>query len=186
MKKRINLILKQKQYQHLEHLFQYVRRAVIVVFVLFLASSVVYFVILLNKQTRIKALTAEKKALLSNLLENKEIEAKFVYFNTKEKNITSILKNDVNFYPYYSLLVDSLKSSSPQATLENVLIEKTKSTQFLLSFPKYDSLLSFFKFIESEDFLKNFNELHLVSLSTAGRGTGDIRMNFSGKFIELK
>ena len=186
MKKRINLIVKQKKYQHLERIFQSLRAAVIFVFIVFFINSLVYFFILYNQKAKIKTLESQKKDLLTYILQNKEIEAKFVFFNNKEKSITTILKNDVNFYPYYNLLVESLKASSPPATLENVTIDKSKATEFTLSFPQYSSLLVFFKFIESDIFLKNFTELHLVSLSNKANKSGDISMNFKGKFIELK
>ncbi len=188
MKKHINLILKQKRYQELERIFGHLRSLVVVMIVVFFVLSIVYFFVLSQKKSELNALNSQKKQYLDYLLQNKEIEAKFVYFNSKEKNISTILQNDVNFYPYYNVLVESLKNSSPAATLETVLISKDRTTDFTLNFPEYNSLLSFFKFIESDIFLKNFSTLNLISLSTTNQDkvSNGIKMNFKGKFLEQK
>ena len=114
------------------------------------------------------------------------MEAKFIYFRNKERQVSKILTEDVNFYPYYNLLKDSLQSSSPEATLETVLIDKNKTVNFMVSFESYQSLLEFFKFAESDNFLANFSTLVLSNFSNAKSVPQRYELGFKGAFQQLR
>ncbi len=104
----------------------------------------------------------------------------------KQKQISLYLKNDVNFFPYYNLLNDSLKSSSPEAQLDSVLIDRSKEADFSVAFVDFPSLLSFLKFAESEVFLKNFTDLSLKGFNLGTQQNKSLKLTFNGIFKDIK
>jgi len=187
MKKGINLLKTQKRFIHLENVFRTVKSGTIVIFFVFLATYLVFYYLLSRQKQKINGLISQKKELLDFFIQNKEVEAKFVYFKNKQNEISNILKEDVNFFPYYNLLKESLKQVNVEAQLESVLIDKSKSVSFSLSFNNYSGLLTFLKFAESDDFLQNFNQLSLINFSRddSRAKNSEYKLNFSGKFINL-
>jgi len=187
MKKGINLLKTQKRFIHLENFFSKIKGGTILIFFIFLTTYLVFYYLLFLQKQKIDGLVSQKKVLLDFFLQNKEVEAKFVYFRNKQKQISNILKEDVNFFPYYNLLKESLKQVNVEAQLDSVVIDKSKSVSFSLSFNNYSGLLSFLKFAESDDFLENFNQLSLINFSRDDKQTqrNDYKLNFSGKFINL-
>ncbi len=186
MKKHINLITRQKKYYQIDEFIRRLRMAVAAFGVFFIVLNMAFFLFLYHEQSGINALTEEKKRLLDFLIQNKESEAKFVYFNSKEKQVAGILKSDVSFYPYYNLLTESLKTASPAGQLQTLVIEKDRHVNFSVSFDNYDSLLFFFKFMETEQFLRNFKDLTLSSVETSSEDAQKIYLlNLSGVFNEL-
>ena len=85
------------------------------------------------------------------------------------------------------MLKESLKQVNVEAQLDSVVIDKSKSVSFNLSFNNYSGLLTFLKFAESDDFLQNFNQLSLMNFHRDDKQTkkNEYRLNFSGKFINL-
>ncbi|MBI3620196.1 hypothetical protein HY214_03590 [Candidatus Roizmanbacteria bacterium] len=186
MKHRINLIIKQKKYVYIERIFRNIRVAILLLAVVLLIMNVAFLMALRNQNDSIRALNEQKKEALEYLLTKKDVEAKFVFFNTKEKQISEILKNDVNFYPYYNLLVKSLDISSSAASLQTLTIDKYRKTKFSLKFNDYESFIAFFRVIEDDKLLQNFANLNLVSLNINGQNAGGYTMNFKGEFTQLK
>ena len=186
MKRRINLLSKQEKYLKLEELFSKLRFVILIMGVIVFIADIVFFAILIGQKKDLDNRLNEKKSLLQFLVANKEVEAKFVYLRNKETQIATDLKNDVNFYPYYNLLNNSLKSSSPAASLDYVTIDKTKEVDFTVGFTDFSALSSFFKLAESDNFLKNFTILNLEGFNTVSQGQKGYSLNFKGKFIELK
>lgn len=189
MKKGINLLIKQQRYQNLEKTFEKIKTGVVLIFILFLISygAAYYFLSQQSKQT--KLLNLQKKDILDFLVNNKEVEAKFVYFRGKEKQLGDIIKQDVNFLPYYNLLKNSLKNSTPEAKLDSVVIDKNRKVSFIVSFGDYNGILSFLKFAETDSFLHNFNNLVLSNFNTLAKDktkAGTFSLQLSGSFIELK
>ncbi|NMB83753.1 hypothetical protein GYA28_00510 [Candidatus Roizmanbacteria bacterium] len=186
MKKRINLLVKQKKYLQIEELFKYIKLGVVVTTVIFFVIISVYLLLLSSSKRKIDILIVEKKQLLEYVLKNKEVEAKFKYFHGKNSQIQTIMKNDVNFYPYYSLLKESLKNASPEPVLESVVIDRTRATTFTLSFNNLTSLLTFLKYAESPGFLSNFSELSLHQFGIDQKNNEKTySANLVGKFIQL-
>lgn len=187
MKKRIDLLKTQSRYIKVENFFKNLKTAIILLFLVFLAVYLVFFYLLSLQKRKISDLSVQKKEFLEFFIQNKEVEAKFVYFRNKQKQFNDVLKEDVNFYPYYNLLKESLQIANVEARLDSVLIDKTKLVSFSLSFTDYSSLLAFLRFAESDEFLKNFNQLDLINFSKDDKQSTkkDYKLIFSGKFINL-
>lgn len=85
------------------------------------------------------------------------------------------------------MLKESLQIANVEARLDSVLIDKSKLVSFSLSFTDYSSLLAFLRFAESDEFLKNFNQLDLINFSKDDKQLTkkDYKLIFSGKFINL-
>jgi hypothetical protein len=66
-------------------------------------------------------------------------------------------------------------------------ISKNRDVAFTVAFGDINSLLSFFRFIESDEFLKNFESVSLKSFSALGEGKTkeNYELAFTGRFIEL-
>lgn len=188
MRKRINLLKANKKFVETESAFLKLKNFAILIFFIFLAVNLALFFFILRQNQKLSALTEQKQLLLNFLIDNKEADAKFSYFRGKEKQIKQVLLEDVNFYPYYNLLKDSLDKFAVGANLYSVTIDKTKATSFTISFQNYDNLIDFLRFAESDEFLKNFNQLSLVKFSRNDTqlSKNDYRLNFVGSFINLK
>lgn len=183
MKKRINLITKQKKYLQEEKLFYYLKISTYIIFAIFFVCIAVNLSFLVKSKKNLELKKKEKEMYLQFLLKNKEVEAKFVYFQNKSSQIKNILKNDVNFYPYYTLLKDSLKYASPEPVIESIVINKDRRTTFMLGFESTQQLLAFFKFAESPEFLNNFSELSLHQFSLEERKeVKNYKLGLVGKF----
>lgn len=184
MKKRINLLITQKKYINLDNFFEKLKIVSIISFFIILVGCLVVYYFLLRQKQEINLLSEQKKDLLEFLLQNKQVEAKFIYFGNKQKQLTDNLKEDVNFLPYYNLLKESLHAD---AGLESVSIDKSKSVSFNLSFANYSDLLDFLRVAENDDFLKNFNQLSLVKFNKDELQSqkNNFKLSFSGKFIDL-
>lgn len=185
MKRKINLLTKQKKYLQVAKIFGSLRLVIVVTICFFLVLFATLYFFLSRQSGKINEIQEQKKKVLNYLVKNKEVEAQFIYFRNKQQDISEILKNDVNFYPYYMLLTNSLKSSSPSATLVSLMIDKDKSVDFTVSFDSLNSLLAFFKFTESPSFLNNFDTLNLIGLNLTQQVKNDFKLNFKGKFVKL-
>lgn len=189
MKKRINLITKQKKYQDLERAFKKLRVASFIMVGVFVLVSLVVLAVLFLKKEEVDHQLSEKKALYDFVIQNKEEEAKFVYFRGKQNQIGTSLKGDVNFYPYYALLADSLSQSesSDSALLDSLTIKSDRKTRFTIAFKQFDTLVSRFKYFESDEFLNNFDQLSVVNFSPIEQAEAkEYRLNFEGKFKEIR
>lgn len=185
MKKRINLITKQKKYKSVEKFFGNLRYGTFISVGLFAVISLGIFILLTAQKNDVTKLNNEKQELYSYVTANKEAEAKYVYFRNKQKQISDILKDDVNFYPYYQVLQSSLGESSSEAVLDALELDKSRVTKFTISFASYDILISYFKLFESQDFLKNFDELSVVKFNPIELSKDRYQLNFTGKFKHL-
>ncbi len=186
MKNRINLLSKQERYLRLETFFQMLRLGILVLGIVVFLIDVVFFGFLIAQRKQLDSVSSEKKKVLDYLVANKEAEAKYVYFRNKENQISTFLKNDVHFFPYYNVLNASLNSASPPARLDSLIIDKTKEVEFAVGFEDFPALTSFFKFAETNAFLDNFTELKLNGFNITKQGKSIYLLGFKGKFKELK
>ncbi|MCX7881303.1 MAG: hypothetical protein N2482_02190 [Patescibacteria group bacterium] len=187
MKKRINLFSKQKKYQNLEILFSRLYSFNLIISFFFLIMIFLFFFILINLKKEKSDLTKEKENILMFLLKNKEAEVEYSYLKEKEDNLKKILKDDVNFIPYYNLITSSLKSASPEPVLKTMTIDKNRQVNLILSFDNLDSFFSFIKFAESDNFLKNFSQLTLSNFNlTQIEKKNDYQLTLKGKLNEIK
>ena len=76
--------------------------------------------------------------------------------------------------------------STEEAKIEDLNIQKDRKFNFSLSFIDLNSLLETFKFIESDEFLKNFSTIYLKNLETEDKqGIKFYRITFEGIFKEI-
>ncbi len=182
MKKGINLITKQKKYLHYENLFKTLRSLLLVLVIIFFVILIPSFLAIIQNNKKLNSLYLEKKNLLEYLAAHKEVEAEFVYLRNKQSQIAKIIDEDVNFLPYYNLLTDSLKQASPSPILDAIIITKDRTINFTLKFNDPNSITSFLKFAESENFLKNFSQLFISQFNLESKkGNRNYQLLLIGK-----
>lgn len=191
MKKHINLVIKQKKYQDLEKAFKKLKMVAIILVGIFIGLSILFLGFLYVKKTELEKIQTEEQSLYDYINTNKEAEAKFSLFRGKEQQINTILKKDVNFYPYYNLLVESLSKSdnsgSNSATLDSLSINSERQAKFTVAFNTFDELISQFKYFESEAFLTNFTQLSVVNFNPVEQAKASTyRLNFEGTFKQIQ
>ena len=165
MKNRINLFKRKSQRDYITanapkfKRYLSVAGGVLFVFFLFLISQV------LRLNSAQQNLLKQKETYLKYLLDEKDIEANMRYFKSKQTQVNTFLKEDANFLPYYQVLKGSLEKTSDNVILDTIEIDKTRNTRFVVKFNNSDDMLLFLKYIESEEFLKNFLSLTLQSFN---------------------
>src|SRR3989338_2006089 len=117
MKKGINLLVKQEQYLKFENAFKQLKVVLVVFCLVAVVEYLGLYLVVHRQKQKADELQSANRSLLAFLVQNKEVEANISYFSGKEKQLSSILKSDVNFYPYYQLLTDSLHLYSAEAKL---------------------------------------------------------------------
>jgi len=188
MKNRINLFRQKPQLDflslHAPQIKKFLTIFGIIIFVVFI--FLVAQTIRLDLQ--LQDLGKKKEIYLKYLLIDKDTEANMRYFKSKQTQLNTFLKEDANFLPYYTVLKESLDQSSNSAILDTIVIDKDRATRFVVKFSNYDEMLAFLKYIESEDFLKNFTSLSLESfnLSQDFSSVKNYQLELKGVFKELK
>lgn len=192
MKKRINLFQSRKikaNFSFIDVMLLNVKLyATIVASLLF-----VIFIILtlLNFQTasKLKALSIQKDSSLTYLLTKKDLEVQLRYFKSKQSQVTQYYQNDTHFLTYYKVLSDALLTATNSPSLDNVVIDKNRNTNFVVSLPDFDGAVRFLQYVESSTFLNRFNELVLIDFNllqaTQGKVIGSYKFTFSGTFAKL-
>ena len=150
MKKRINLLKKQKRFIQLQQFFSKFKLIIISEIIIFSIIYPIFFYLLWQKKGKIENLSANKKELLEFLIQNKALDAKFIYFRNKQLQISSIIRQSTDYFPYYNLLKESTTNQSYNVKLDSVLIDKSKTATFTYSFVDYTNLLDFLKYAESD------------------------------------
>lgn len=187
-KSKLNLLTNREDYQKIEKYFAWLRISVIILSVFFLIIIVYFFINLLLQHSQISALTSKKKFLLEQLQDKEEDEAKAIIIQKKYLSIKEYLKDDARPLPYYNLLNTAMASSTESAGLKSFQITKNREVNFTVSFTSFGDLLNFFKFIESDNFLKNFERLSLESftaISSKESEKSNYELSFVGKFISI-
>jgi len=184
--RRINLFLGKKDYQDIQK-YLYSFRLVLVgasfLFCLFVAG-ISYLIFLQGQEINKK--TVEKKNNLQLFQSQKEKEVKLIKIANKTKDFDIFIQNDAQFYPYYKKFVDAINKSEEVPTVDSLSIEKDRNFKFSLSFLTKEGLLKTFQFIESDDFLKNFQEIYLKNVETKKDEKGEIyNISFEGKFNKI-
>jgi hypothetical protein len=188
MKKRINLLTKHEKYIKVEKTFAKIRMVTVAITCVFFLTNALFVLLLINQQQEIKKLNSKKEVLLKFLIENANLEAKYKIFSLKYESLKDILNQDVNFYPYYSIINESLKSATTEALLKSIKIEKDKTTNFSVSFATFSAMINFLTNVENQDFNKNFKSLSLKSFSLTqdkNINKNEYLLNFEGKFKDL-
>lgn len=184
---KLNLLTNREDYQRIENIFFFIRVFFYLQIVLLTGIIVLFFMILINQNKKNDELSNQKIILFKTLKDKENDEVKLLYLQDKYQNLMAFLKDDARSLPYYNLLNSALAKSTESATLKVFSISKNRDVVFTVSFGNIDSLLSFFRFIESDEFLKNFESVSLKSFSALGEGKTkeNYELAFAGRFIEL-
>ena len=183
--KRINLLLKKKDYHKIELFFHFLKIGVYIIG-FFLIISIVYAFKSGRKQVReLSTLLEEQRNTQRAIGKDEDIKEKLLLLSVKNSQLKQFMKNDVNFLPYYKLLRETLSHSTSAAALDNVTIDKDKNVNFDVFFPNYDSFINFFNFAESDNFLGKFKKLTLNNFAANEKSTNKYKLSFTGVFKDL-
>ena len=183
---RTNLLIRKRGYSDILKYFKIFRISLLVMTTIILLFAFVTGYLIFVQSQELEKLTQEKEKNLQLLSTKKEDEVKLIKIANKTKDLEIFSKDDANFYPYYEILNQSFSLSTESANIENLNIEKDRKFNFSISFTDIKSLLETFKFIESENFLKNFSTIYLKSLETQDRQEVKFyRITFEGVFKEI-
>lgn len=195
MKKRLNLLSHKKHFDWFGAYATFIKRmgtlAGIVLFILFF----IIIIKIISVQKDSSDLMKKKQLYLSLLAEQKDAEANTRFFKGKLTQLNKYELDDARFVPYYTILVTAISSSTQSAVLDTVDIDKTRATTFMVKFKDYEGMISFLKYVESPDFLKNFDELSMASLNLSrtqqatskdmGTTSKSYQLQFTGKFKSI-
>jgi hypothetical protein len=148
-----------------------------------------FFITIKNKDAANNAMEKQKQILLVAMKDKKGDEAKLFYLQKKYTDLKTYLLDDAASLPYYTLLASALKESSESSTIKSFTINKSRDASFTIAFNSFPELNSFFKFIESDIFLDNFEAITLKSFSVASAqetNSENYEISFSGRFIPIK
>lgn len=132
--------------------------------IFFLIFLLVNYLIIKNR-LEFSQLDIQKENYLKYLIDNKTNEAKLQYFKTKQKQLSDYYGEDAAFLPYYKVLTQALEPASDSAVLESVTIDNKRDSTFIVKISNYDQAINFLKFVESDDFISNFDELVLTGFN---------------------
>lgn len=195
MKKRLNLFNRKKRFDffstYANKVKQYGSIFGVILFLVFIFTIIQTIAV----RGQVQSLTKKKQLYLALLINDKDIEANTRYFKGKQTQLLKYEKDDARFLPYYSVLVSALSSSSQSATLDSIEIDKNRDATFIVKFKDYDGMVQFLKYVESEEFLSNFEALSMASLNLS-RSSGsttkvqsavnkNYQLQFKGRFKEI-
>ena len=188
MKNRINLFKRKPQLDYISINAQKFKNyltvfGVLLFFIFIFLMSQIYSI---NKMQ--KDLLKKKETFLLYLLNEKTIEASIRYFKSKQAQVDTFLKEDAHFLPYYEVLKNSLGETKDKAILDTIDIDKNRKTKFIVRFNNTEDMLLFLRYIESEDFLKNFVSLSIqnFSLNQQLKKGSNYQLELQGVFKEIK
>ncbi len=183
---RTNLLVSKRGYSDILKYFKVFRISLLIMTIVILLFAFIAGYLIFLQSQELEKLTQEKQKNLQLLSTKKEDEVKLIKIANKTQDLETFSKDDANFYPYYEILNQSFSLSTESAYIENLNIEKDRKFNFSISFTDIKSLLETFKFIESENFLKNFSTIYLKSLETQDRQEVKFyRITFEGVFKEI-
>lgn len=185
----INLLLYKEDYRNVERLFKRIRLFALFYSAFLVITLVVFYIMNINVKTSVSKLEIEKQRLLGLLTSRSKEEAGLIYITKKAGLIDQYLVKDVKFLPYYNFMLDKVKAvGSPSASLETFAVDNNRKATFSITFTSAQSMLEFLKFIESDEFLNNFDSLVATRIGrvvSEGQGTNTLEIAFEGQFKSL-
>lgn len=188
-KSKINLLINREDYKRYEKYFYWTRIVTIIMIVVFAISSLYLILSGFNQTSKLNSLLTEKQSLLQAMKNRQVDEAKLILVDNKYQSLNEFLKDDAYSYPYYNLLSKAIASSTESASLKSFEINKNRDVAFVVSFNNFNELMNFFRFVESEKFLKNFEKVILKSFAAIGGSSvkkDSYELTFNGKFVTIK
>jgi len=187
-KNQINLLVNREDYQKYENSFEQLKLSASVLSIILFIFFISFYLSFRNKFNLYEKMNLQKKTYLQLLTERRSDEAKINFIQKKYSDLKIFLKDDASSTPYYQLLSDAIKSSSESANFKSFEINKDRMTSFTISFSGFDEMMNFLKFVESQSFIKNFENISLKNFIVLGEKEkkGSYELSFSGKFIPIK
>jgi hypothetical protein len=185
MKKRINLMLRRQGLEKVQSFFKLFRVGIFLyslVISLFLTS---YFIINSQMDRQINTLETDKRYFLAQIKSKSKNEADLIHSAKKAALVDQYLAEDIKFFPYYKLIVDSMEKSGAEVTLHELSLGKNYETTFALSFRDFENLLNFLRFAETDEFLGKFRTLSLSRVSNSSTDQ-NFELFFQGEFKLIK
>jgi hypothetical protein len=185
MKKHINLLIQKNDYKKKETIFYRLR---IITGVLAIISIISLFIIFFLQQqinSEYQKLLSKKEDYLRQITKKKEIEKQILYFNEKSNVFKQILKNDVNFLPYYRILRAYLLVSTESADINFIKYDNKKTVEFVLSFSNYIEMYNSLSNFEDKKFLTIFDNLILNSINFSEMKTKNYQLSLKGRLKQL-
>ncbi len=185
---KINLLTYKSDYRKIEKYFSFMRYFILFFSIIFLVVVFCFYFLVGSKNQKINNLLDRKKRLLESIQDKKDNEAKIIFIQKKYQVLKDFLTGDAYFLPYYNLLNSALKPASEAASLETIQIDKQRQVDFTVSFKQFKELTNFLKFVESQEFLKQFENLSLKSFSAQSGGKdveGKYVLSFYGQFTKI-
>ncbi len=186
--KKINLIINHEDYRKYELIFHKIKIVFYIFASIFILSSIIFYIIIKNQIDNENKLIKQKRFLLEITNQRVQDLAKLNYLQQKYQDYKTFIKDDAFSAYYYDLLNSAIKKSSEEAALKTFNIDKSREVSCSVIFSEFTSLRGFLKFIESSDFLNNFESIVLKSYNITGSYENKkeaYELNFSGKFKPL-
>jgi hypothetical protein len=136
--------------------------------------------------------------------QNQGFDRKLSYFIYKADLLKQYLKDDSKGFTYHERLNSILSTNAPNGLLSGFQIDNKRDVSFSVKFSSYEDTIQFIKFVESPDFLKEFEYVKINPLTVNGKtpssitGTpnpdepeptpvaDELSVDFQGKFKEIK
>jgi hypothetical protein len=187
-KNRINLLVSREDYQKYENYFEQLKLSATALTVILFILFISLYIFLKNKFNLYEDMNLQKQTYLQLLTKRVGDEAKINYIQKKYSDLKTFLKDDASSTAYYQLLSDAIKDSSESASLKSFEVNKNRLTSFTISFSAFDKLMDFLKFVESQTFIKNFENISLKNFVILGEKEKkeSYELSFIGKFLPFK
>lgn len=183
----INLLKNTSEYIGINKFFKVITYISYVTVCIFLLCFVTSFIILGQRKADLSVLDNKKSALLLILKNNVNVEAELTNLAVKNETLNKYLKEDVEFLPYYNILIQAVNQNETKATIEDASIDKDKNFSFSVRFNNFDQFISFFSYVEKDIFLQNFDKISITNLYlTEKKDNKQYILEFNGKFSQIK
>jgi hypothetical protein len=186
MKKHINLLLKRPGYKKIELFFDYFKIVTIFIGFCSFASAFVLFLVVNSARAEYNSLLVQKQQYLQDINQKQDIEKKALYINQKSSTVNTILKNDLNFLPYYTLLQQYLPLDSNAASIESIEYNNKREVEIILAFNNYAEFYNSLANLQDQKFLSIFESLKLESFTITEEKNNIYRLSLKGKFKQIK
>lgn len=176
MKKHINLLHKNREYETQEKRFYYIRLATVALGLVAVILIATLFIIKSQEEKQYSQLLTSKEQYLRELLAVKDTQEKIAYVNTRADYLKNVVKEDVNFAPYYDVLKRTLFDpiaigSSNSAEIKRIHFDNNQSVELQINLYSDAALNTYLSTLESEQFLSQFQNFALFGFKIVEGGT---------------
>ena len=170
MTKRINLLLKRKDYIRKELIFNRLRLTTYMLGLLTLLILIgLYFINSRTDGEYVRLLSA-KEFILKQLIDKKNEEKKLITFVEKSDFYNKTVKSDINFQSYYYRIQESLLpavsgDASSSASIVNISLDNKRLFKSVIRVNTDTALLELLRHVEDSKLQNTFEDLALESFS---------------------